>query len=95
MGVGDGTTTFNKAAGEGTPRRLSLFPSPALAKFEDGKIHEFQDGKVAGFQDDGRGFPRIECINPPGYAQAPLVAVFEPGESVFRAWRGEIVTSGF
>ena len=62
--------------------------------FEDAAGDVFQGGLVGGFEDDGCTPARIECLFPARGADAPAVAGFEPGESVFGPRGAEVVSGG-
>lgn len=58
---------------------------------EDGEVDEFEGGNVGGFEDDGGSHAGFMGFHPTVQAEAPVVAVGEPGEVPFRARRDEVI----
>lgn len=53
-----------------------------------------EGGFVGGFEEEGRGEAGVEGFFPSGGAEAPAVAGFESGETVFGGGGGEVVAAG-
>ncbi len=75
----------------GKPAALGLIVG--CVRLEIFQIYVFQCAYVSGLKVNLGRHPVIECLFPAGHAQAPLVALDQPGEIKMRSGRGKVIAT--